>query len=190
MRESVAMPHATADQLDAALSLVRAAPQARGVLELIVARPAEGQRSLPSAAELDPEVGLRGDCWATRGSRSTPDGSAHPDRQLTLMNTAAIRAMAGDDHQQWALAGDQLYVDLDLSPTTTPPGTRLQIGSAVVEITSEPHTGCAKFTEHFGLDALRWVNSEEGMALRLRGLNARVVTAGTIAVGDAVVVVA
>jgi hypothetical protein len=179
------MEHRTAEELTAAESHIVGAPPDTGTLELIVQRPDNEQRSVPDRAELDATVGLVGDNWAVRGSKSTADGTAHPGRQLTIMNARAVEAIAGD-RDRWPLAGDQLYVDFDLSHDSLPAGSRLQIGAAVVEITAEPHLGCAKFTQRYGLDAMRWVNSDRGKELRLRGANARVVEGGVIAVGDPV----
>jgi MOSC domain-containing protein YiiM len=158
-----------------------------GRLEMIVTRPQPGLRQALEAAELSVAGGLEGDGWATRGSSSTADGQANPEAQITLMNARAAQAVAGE-RPRWPLAGDQLFVDLDLSLENLAPGDRLQIGSAVLEVTALPHTGCAKFTERFGHAAIRWVNSPEGRALRLRGMYARVVQPGTIRVGDGVVV--
>jgi DinB superfamily len=168
------------------LAAVAASPADRGLLELIVARPAVGERLVLDQATLVEAAGLSGDNWATRGSRRTADGSAHPDMQLNLMNSRAAALLCGD-RDRWPLAGDQLYVDFDLSVANVPPGTRLAIGDTVVEITAIPHRGCAKFSSRFGRDALRLVNSEDGRALNLRGVNAKVVTAGSIRQGDAVI---
>jgi len=176
--------HRTTGELEAALPRLRGSPSDRGTVELIVRRPAVGQRELLDAAELSIEEGIVGDSWLERGSRHTPDGSAEPDRQITIMNARAIALFAGDDRARWAEAGDQLYVDLDLSDASLPAGARLQLGSAVVEVTAKPHTGCAKFAGRFGHDALRFVNSPAGSELHLRGVNARVVVAGTVHVGD------
>ena len=134
---------------------------------------------------LDVRDGLEGDTWLVRGSSRTPDGSPNPDAQLTLMNARAAAAMAGD-RDRWPLAGDQLYVDLDISRTNLPPGSRVQIGSAVIEFSEHPHTGCAKFSGRFGVDALKFVNSPIGRDLRLRGANCRVVVSGTVRTGDAI----
>jgi len=153
---------------------------------MIVARPAEGERQVLDACELSPEVGLVGDNWLPRGSSKTEDGSADPLRQLTVMSSRAIVAIAGDDPALWPPAGDQFFVDLDLSVEHLPPGTRLKLGTAVIEVTEPPHTGCKKFTERYGSAATRWVNTPEGRQLRLRGLNARVVTAGRVDVGQTV----
>jgi hypothetical protein len=180
----------TTNELEAGLDRVRGAPVEAGTLELIVRRPAIGGREVLATGTLTLDAGLAGDTWRTRGSRHTPDGSAEPNRQLTMMNVRAIALVAGDDRAGWALAGDQLYVDLDISEDNLPPGTRVRLGTtAVVEISEEPHTGCAKFRDRFGADAARFVNSPEGRRLRLRGLNARVVTPGDVAAGDAVTVV-
>lgn len=182
-----AVCHPTTDELQRGLHHVRESPAVEGVLELIVRRPAIDAREVCAAGELSIETGLVGDGWLARGSRHTIDGSAEPDRQLTVMNVRSIELLAGDDRTRWPLAGDQLYVDLDLSATNLPTGSRVKIGGAVVEVTAPPHTGCAKFSRRFGADALRFVNSPEGSVLRLRGLNARVVEGGPITTGDAVV---
>jgi MOSC domain-containing protein YiiM len=180
----------TTDELEAGLDAVRGAPTDAGTLEAIVRRPAVGEREVLVVATLTTDDGLAGDSWRARGSRHTPDGSPEPNRQLTIMSARAIALVAGDDRARWPLAGDQLYVDLDISEDNLPPGTRVRRGTtAVVEISEEPHTGCAKFRDRFGADAARFVNSPEGRRLRLRGLNARVVTPGDVAAGDAVTVV-
>ena len=113
------------------------------------------------------------------------DGSAHPGRQLTLVNARAI-ALVARDRDRWPLAGDQLYVDLDLSPENLPAGTRLAVGEAVIEVTDQLHTGCAKYTARFGPAAIRFVNQPTGRSLRLRGMYARVVVPGTVRAGDAI----
>jgi hypothetical protein len=177
------MPHVQRQVLEAGVAQVRDAPNDAGTVELIVRRPAEGQRELLDEAELDVVEGLVGDNWRTRGSRATKDGSAHPDLQLTLTNARAI-ALVAQTRERWALAGDQLYVDLDLSETNLPAGTRLQVGSAVIEVTAIPHTGCGKFGRRFGLDALKFISSPVGRELNLRGRNARIVASGTVRLGD------
>ncbi|HZS37290.1 MAG TPA: MOSC domain-containing protein [Polyangia bacterium] len=173
------------EELDLSLDLIRASPRDVGTIELIARRPAENERELVDEAELDLTRGLVGDMWSWRKSRRTPDGSPNPDQQLTLMSARAITAIAGD-RAEWPRAGDQLYVDLDLSTSNLPPGSRLVLGSAVVEITAVPHTGCAKFAARFGIDAQRWVNTPVGRELRLRGVNARVVVAGRLRRGDSI----
>jgi hypothetical protein len=175
--------HMTRAELDAALEALRAAPHDAGTLEMIVRRPAIGAREVLESGALDLAEGLVGDTWRARGSTRSSDGRAHPDMQLNVMSARVI-ALVARDRSRWALAGDQLFVDLDLSAANLPPGTRLSIGSAVIEVTDQPHTGCAKFVERFGVDAMKWVNSPAGRALRLRGLNAKVVEPGTIRVGD------
>ena len=171
------------ETLDAGRAHVLASPLDRGVVELVVARPEPGTRAVLGEAVLDPEVGLVGDCWRARGSRHTPDGAASPLMQLTLMNARVIELVAGS-RDRWPLAGDQLYVDLELGGENLPPGSRLAVGTAVVEITPQPHTGCAKFTQRFGTDVGRFVNSPEGRAHNFRGINARVVTGGVVRPGD------
>ena len=176
----------TTDELTAALDHLRSAPSDQGRLELIVRRPGVEQREVVDQAELDVEDGLVGDSWKARGSRHTADGSAEHGRQLTLMSARAVDLFAGGDRGRWPEAGDQLYVDLDLSEANVPAGTRLAIGAAIVEVSALPHTGCAKFNQRYGRDVSRFVNSAEGVDLHLRGINAFVVTGGPIAVGDAV----
>jgi hypothetical protein len=175
--------HPTTSALEAGTYQVRSAPADTGRLDLIVRRPDLGVREVVEQATFDCNNGLVGDNWRTRGSRETADGSANPERQLTLMSSRAIGLFAGS-RDRWPLAGDQLYVDLDLSEANLPAGTILQLGSAAVEITAAPHTGCKKFSTRFGIDAARFVNSPVGLELRMRGVNARVVVAGTAGVGD------
>ena len=171
--------------LDAGLDHIRSAPTDGGELQLIVRRPAENEREVLDEAELDQESGLVGDTWKLRGSRRTEDGSSHPDMQLNIMNSRVAELIA-QDPGRWALAGDQLYIDLDISEDNLPAWTELAIGSAVIQVTDQPHTGCAKFQERFGAEARRWANTDAGKKLRLRGMNARVVQPGTIRRGDEV----
>ena len=178
-------PKRTTSELEASLSHLRSAPADSGTVELIVRRPAVNQREVLDVGVLHPDEGLRGDTWNRRGSSRTPDGGPHPEMQLTLMNTRVIELIAGG-REYWPLAGDQFYVDLDLSGANLPPGTRLVIGDAVVEVSTLPHTGCGKFVERFGLDAMKFVNSPVGRQLNLRGINAHVVSPGTVRRGDPV----
>jgi MOSC domain-containing protein YiiM len=173
--------HLTTDQLQAALPVLRLSPKDAGPLLLIARRPATDEREVLPEAQLTPDDGLVGDNWKQRPNRHT--GQPNPDMQLNLMN-ARVAALVAQDPDRWALAGDQLYLDLDLSEDNLPPGARLALGAAVLEITAEPHTGCKKFSARFGLDASRFVNSPEGKRLNLRGVNAKVVQPGTIRVGD------
>ncbi len=161
---------------------VRAAPVDDGRLELIVRRPAHDEREIVDEARLDPDLGLVGDLWAAQDLRSTPIFLA---AQLTLISTRVLAAIE-PDRARWPLAGDQLYVDFDLSVDNLPAGTRLAIGSAIIEVSDTPHTGCARFSARFGGDAVRWVNSPTGREYRMRGLNARILKAGTVRVGDRV----
>ncbi len=170
--------HRTLDELRAGLDDVRSAPKDGGRLELIVARPAVDERVELAIAELDVDRGLVADRWS-RGSKPNPSS------QVTVMNVRATRLAAGD-RSRWALAGDQLYVDFDLSPENIPPGTRLEIGSAMVQVSEQPHLGCEKFAARFGMEARVFFNSAEGIALGLRGINTRVVRGGTVRAGDAV----
>jgi MOSC domain-containing protein YiiM len=171
--------------LHAGLDLIRGSPADAGVVELIVRRPGVDAREVLAEAELDERDGLVGDGWRLRGSSATADGSAHPDAQVTLMNARTAALIAGE-RERWPLAGDQLYVDLDISAANLPPGTRLQVGSALLEVTDLAHTGCGKFTRRFGVDAMKFVNSAIGRELNLRGINTRVVHGGTVRAGDAI----
>lgn len=172
-------------ELEAGLDEIRDSPKQEGVLKLIVRRPGIGEREVLQEAELDREEGLVGDNWSTRGSSRTPDGASHPDMQINIMNSRSV-ALIAQSPDRWHLAGDQLFIDLDLSAENLPPGTCLALGSAVLEVTSQPHTGCKKFVERFGADALRFVNSPMGRRLNLRGINAKVVQPGVIRAGDLV----
>lgn len=172
-------------ELEARLDHIRQSPADIGSLELIVRRPALRERDILEEAELTTAEGLVGDTWKDRPSRHTGDKTPHPDMQLNVINSRFATALAPDDEGR-AQAGDQLYIDLDLSPENLPPGTRLAIGEAVIEVTAMPHTGCAKFRQRFGADATKFVNSPVGKALRLRGINAKVVQNGVVRRGDAV----
>jgi hypothetical protein len=173
----------TIEELEAMIDGIRDAPTETGVIELLVRRPAVDERQVVNEVRLDVVEGLVGDTWRARGSGSTPDGSADPQAQLTVMNARAAEAVAGDI-SRWPLAGDQIYADFDIGVEHLAPGTRVAIGDAEIEVSKKPHTGCAKFSARFGTDALRFVNSPEGRRLRLRGMNARVTKSGTVRVGD------
>lgn len=177
--------HLSMAELEAGLDDIRRAPKDEGRLEMIVRRPAVDQREVLPEGRLDLADGLLGDTWKTRGSSRTADGSAHPEMQLNLMNARVI-ALLAQDKERWPLAGDQLFVEMDLSEENLPPGSQLAIGEAVIEVTAQPHTGCQKFVSRFGLDAMKFVNSPLGRQLHLRGINAKVVLPGVIRSGDAV----
>ncbi len=174
----------TAD-FEAGLDHVRRSPADCGTVELIVCRPDVDERLVLAEATLDESCGLVGDNWRVRGSSSTPDKTADPGKQVTVMNARVALLVAGDpDRRQ--LAGDQLYLDFDISQANLPAGARLAIGAVVLEVSPQPHLGCPKFSARFGTEALRFVNSRVGRQLRLRGLNARIVVPGTIRTGDTV----
>ena len=175
--------HLTAEELHAGLDHVRLSPRHEGVLDLIVRRPAVNEREVLEHADLDLVQGLVGDTWNHRRSKSTPDGSPNIEMQITVINSRAA-ALVAREKDRWPLAGDQLYVDLDLSAENLPAGTRLALGSAVLEVTAPPHLGCQKFVARFGLEAMKFFNSSLGRELRLRGLHARVIQAGRIHTGD------
>jgi len=177
--------HLTADELETGLDEIRRSPKNEGVLMMIVRRPRTEQREVLAEAQVDLTDGLVGDNWKPRGSRHTPDGAAHPDAQITVMNARAI-ALLAQAKDRWSLAGDQLFIDLDLSGANLPPGTRLAIGSAVIEVTAQPHTGCKKFLTRFGFAAMKFVNSAVGREHNLRGINTKVVQGGMVRVGDVV----
>jgi len=174
------MPYPTRAQLDAGVPDVEGSPKDHGTLEMVVRRPAEDQREVLEEGELDPAVGLIGDSWLVRAGES-PDAN----RQLNIMNARAVALVSGS-RERWPLAGDQLYVDFDIGVENAPPGTQLEVGEAVIEVTDIPHRGCKKFSARFGSDAWRWVNDPVGRTLNLRGVNARVVRPGRVAPGDRV----
>ena len=179
--------HLTTEQLEAGLEHIRQSPADGGSLLMIVRRPGTDEREVVEEAALDVDVGLVGDNWKARGSPRTPDGKANPEAQITMMNSRLL-ALLAQSEERWPLAGDQLVIDMDLSVDNLPPGTRLSIGSAMVEISAKPHTGCEKFEDRFGRDALRFISTPLGRSLRLRGVNTKVVRSGTIRVGDAATV--
>ena len=176
---------ATEEELETGLSRLGPSPPDGGVLEMIVSRPVDDERQELETAVLDEVQGLIGDNWEQRGSRSTDDGKANPAMQIAIMNSRIIKLVA-QDRGRWPLAGDQLFIDLDLSEENLPPGQRLAVGEAVLEITDAPHTGCRKFQARFGSGALRFVNSSEGRKHKRRGIYARVVQSGKVRANDIV----
>lgn len=177
------MKHLTTAELEAALDHLRETPKDDGLVELIVRRPEEDQREVLAEAELDVIAGLIGDSWSRRGSRRTVDGSPHPDMQINIMNSR-VTALVAQERERWPLAGDQLYIDMDLSKENLPAGSRIAVGSAVLEVSPLPHTGCHKFVARFGVEAMQFVNSDLGKQLCLRGINAKVIQGGTVKVGQ------
>jgi hypothetical protein len=177
------MEHLSRERLVAGLDQIRSSPQAGGRLVLLVRRPAVGERDMPAEAVLDEVNGLDGDSWLARGSASMPNGSADPLRQVTVMNARVAELVAGGTDRM-PLAGDQLYIDLDISHDNLPAGSLLTVGRAMLQVSEAPHLGCAKFLERFGTEAMRFVNSRTGRQLRLRGMNTQVVVPGTVRLGD------
>ena len=175
--------HLTTAELEAALDHLRQTPKDDGVIHLIVRRPEVDQREVIDEAELDTELGMIGDNWKVRGSKRTPDGSAHPDMQINIMNSR-VTALVAQEKDRWPLAGDQLYIDMDLSKENLPAGSRIAVGSAVLEVSPLPHTGCKKFVSRFGSEAMEFVNSDTGKEMCLRGINAKVVQGGIVRVGQ------
>ena len=172
-------------ELQGGVPYIRQAPNDKGLLSAIVFRPESNLRESVSMCRLSPQLGVHGDNWARGCWKSLPDGSPDPDVQIAITNTRAI-ALIAQAEEHWQLAGDNLYVDMNLSYENLPPGQRLAVGSAVIEITAVAHTGCKKFAERFGQAALSFVNSDVGKELNLRGTYAKVVQAGEIHVGDRV----
>ena len=179
----IEVKHLTMQELEAALDHLRDAPKNDGVIELIVRRPQTDHREILEEAELDPVKGLIGDNWSLRPSSKTPDNSPHPEMQINIMNSR-VTALVAQAKDRWPLAGDQLYIDMDLSKENLPGGTRIAIGDAVLEVSPLPHTGCHKFVARFGVEAMKFVNSPVGRELCLRGINARIIQGGVIRVGQ------
>ena len=177
------MKHLEKAELEAGLDHIRESPTDLGEIRLIVRRPSEGEREVVEEGQLDLKLGLVGDNWKSRGSSRTNDGFGHPEMQLNIINARCIELLAVEKIR-WPLAGDQFYIDLNLSDKNLPHGSRLRIGEAVVEITPIPQNGCKKFVERFGMDAVKFVNSPIGKELHLRGVNAKVVKPGIVRVGD------
>ncbi len=184
--DRIAPVHLDIDALEAGLTHIQESPKDHGTLDLVVRRPAVDEREILDVAELSLDEGVVGDTWNQRSSKRSEDGGPHPDMQLNIINARLSRLISGGLDDDRALAGDQLHVDLDVSEANLPPGTRLAIGDAVIEVTDQPHTGCPKFAARFGTTALRFVNVGIGKELRLRGINAKVVTPGTIRRGDTI----
>jgi MOSC domain-containing protein YiiM len=175
--------HLTIEQLEASLDHIRQSPSDNGVVELIVRRPRVDTREVLEEAQLDIKDGLVGDSWMYRGSSKTSDGGPHPEMQITVMNSRVV-AVVAQAKERWPLAGDQLFIDLDLSKSNLPAGSQISIGCAIIEVTAPPHLGCQKFVSRFGTDAMKFVNSEVGRELCMRGVHARVVQSGLLRAGD------
>ena len=176
--------HLNTDELEAGLEEALTSPTDEGIVNLIVCRPDVGQRKVLQSAEFSLEIGLVGDNWSKKPYSKSPDGGPHPEMQVTMINSRVLDLITAGDSSRMAVPGDQLVVDFDLSRENIPPGTKLNIGSAVIEVTEAPHTGCAQFVGWFGADAMRFVNSSRGRELCLRGINSKVVQPGVISQGD------
>ncbi len=163
------------EDLEAGWRKTEKSPQDLGAVEMIVRRPKPEEREEMESATFTAEAGLAGDDWLRR--------SANPDAQITMMNSRLIHLLAGDK-SRWALSGDQLFVDLDISQDNLPAGARLRIGEVVMEVSPLPHTGCTKFARRFGGAARKWVMTDEGQQARRRGVYTKVIVDGEIRVGD------
>jgi MOSC domain-containing protein YiiM len=180
------MEHLSKEQLDAGLDHIKEAPFAAGTVELVVSRPNTDERDVLDVGDFVIGEGLVGDNYVARGNSKTSDGAAHPEAQVTIMNSRVIDVITSGTKDMWKMAGDQLLVDYDLSGQNLPAGTQLQIGSAVLEVSAKPHTGCNKFAARFGQPAALWVNSPAGKELNLRGINTMVISGGTVRTGDSI----
>jgi hypothetical protein len=179
------MRHRTLEELEAEVGHVRAAPQEAGKIEHLVRRPQPFEREVVQELTFSVRDGVVGDCWSTKPSSKTPDGSPHKGKQVTLMNARVIALIAGE-REHWSVSGDQIHVDLDLSKRNLPVGTRLRVGTAILEVSDAPHIGSEKFQERFGKDALRFLSTKEGLERRMRGMNCFVLHGGTVRKGEAI----
>jgi hypothetical protein len=168
--------HLASDELERGYAQL-SPPKDSGELALICARGEDGQRSELQRAALSVRGGLPGDAWF----RDCPE---KVDAQLTVMRVDVARLFANG--QSITLAGDNLFVDLDLSKANLPCGSRLRIGGALLEVTPEPHNGCLKFRQRFGADALRFTAEPNRHDQHLRGIYLKTVEAGEVAVGDTI----
>ena len=174
------------DTLSAGLdAMLAAAPKAEGTLDLIVMRPEHDQRVTPGTYDVSAVQGVPGDHWKRGTGYALEDGTGDPEAQICMMMSGCIRAIAGDK-SNWAPAGDNFFIDMDLTPANMPPGTRFAIGSAEFIVTELPHNGCQSFIDRYGRDACLFVNTGMGKVHRLRGIYARVTKDGTVSVGDKV----
>ena len=179
------MKYVSLTEMESRLGGVLAAPSSAGRVEALVVRPDVDQRESLNQVMFSPGQGVAGDNWLTSCWKKLPSGESDPEVQVAIMNARVIEVLTRDK-SLWPLAGDQLFVDFDLSVNNLVVGDRLQVGAAVLEVTAEPHRGCSKFKKRFGEDALTFVNSPQGDAHRLRGVYAKIVTAGEVCVGDSV----
>ncbi|MBL1275715.1 MAG: hypothetical protein COB30_006485 [Ectothiorhodospiraceae bacterium] len=177
--------HATLPEIKEKMDWVLAAPKDNGRVELLVVRPAVNQRETPQQVMFTPQLGVVGDNWLADCWKKRPNGESDPEVQVAIMNARMIEVLT-QDKALWPLAGDQLFVDLDLSENNLAVGDRLQIGATVLEITAEPHQGCGKFKQRFGAKAMAFVNSTTGDAHRLRGVYAKIVREGMVSVLDSI----
>ena len=177
--------HLTMAELEDGFPEIIRSPKDNGRLEGIVVRPARGKRQELRTSDVSFDGGVHSDLWAKACWKSTEDGRPHPDVQICIMNARCI-ALIAQERGNWAPAGDNLFIDLDLSPDNLPPGQRLAIGTAIIEITDTPHNGCAKFIGRYGRDAGIFVNGRLGKRHRLRVVYARVIRDGTVTVDDVV----
>ncbi|MEM7334639.1 MAG: MOSC domain-containing protein [Chloroflexota bacterium] len=170
-------------QLNEGIPVILESPKNNGRIDLITIRPATNERVLKDEVEISIENGVEGDNWKTRGSNSMPDKSSNPEAKITIMNSRVIKHITQSD-SGWEWAGDQFFVEMDLSEENLPAGQQLQLGTAVLEVSAVPHTGCAKFVARFGKDAHKFVNNQYGRSQRFRGVNLKVIKGGTVKVGD------
>jgi hypothetical protein len=160
-----------------------AAPRDSGRIVQLCVRPDVNKRAFPEVLELCPRRGAIGDRWEWRTWMHLPDGSPDPRVQLALMDhriLAFLQDLTGCSHHP----GDTCLLDLDLHADRLPAGSRLQIGSAVLEISDVENDACGKFATHYGAEVFSWIRAPANRARRLRGAFARVVQGGLVRNGD------
>lgn len=173
----------TRAELDRAWPDIMAAPKDGAAIEMLCLRPAMGERRFVDEIHVTREEGIPGERWLTQPWMRLPGGQPDPAIQVSFLQRRVLD-LVWRDREGTPHPGDTFVVDMDLSEANLPAGSLLQVGSAVLEVSTVFNNACAKWKKRYGDDALDWVRAYENKEFRPRGVLAKVHRDGVFRAGD------